>query len=96
MEFVLLVLLLLAVALAIGGLVAVLLKETPEPDLFLKGMGYALMGNFLITIGPLPLPVTQIIGLVMASRAEYNSNSRFGALMVGVVLRLVSWLWSIA
>ncbi|MEX0926855.1 MAG: hypothetical protein WD208_09110 [Dehalococcoidia bacterium] len=93
MLFVFLAVLLVA-ALAVGGLVAVWLADEPEDGLFLKGMGYAFMGNFLINIGPLPLPVTQVIGAVMAARSETNSRSRWAAWGVGLALRVVPFLLS--
>lgn len=79
---------------ALGGLVSVLLAEDrAEEGLFLKGMAYAFLGNFLINIGSIPIPATQIIGFVMASLADRNAKSRFAAWGIGLAMWVVPWLF---
>ncbi len=87
----LVILLLLFASAALGGVLAVLLRSEPEEGLFWKGMGYALLGNFLITIGPWPIPVTQIIGALMAANADINRLSRWAAFGLGLAFRVLGF-----
>jgi hypothetical protein len=89
----LLVLLVLAAAAALGGVLADFLKNEPEEGLFLKGMGYALMGNFLITISSVPILATQTIGAIMAANSPMNRRSRWAAWGLGLAFRAVSFLF---
>lgn len=82
-------LLILIGVLLLTGWVATALAEEPEEGLFLKGVGYALLGNFLINLGSVPIPLTQIIGAFMAARSPVNRRSRWWAWGIGLALRIL-------
>lgn len=76
----------------LSGWLATAMRDTDEQHLFWKGVGYFLLGNLIVNIGAVPIPVPQIIGAVLARRCQYNQRSRWVPWGIGLGVRLLGLL----
>jgi hypothetical protein len=75
----------LALFALVAGWLARQQAEQPERNLFVKGIGYMLLGGFTVWIGSVPLPAPQFVGAMVAAGSRRNRASRWAAYAVGLV-----------
>jgi hypothetical protein len=68
-------------------------EDRDEEMLFLKLMGYALLGAFTFRINGFPLPIGILITLWMASNAQINQKARRVTAGIGFVLFLIGLIF---
>lgn len=64
-------------------------EDRAEELLFLKLVGYGILGVFLLWLGGFPLPLGLIIALFMAANATVNRNARRAAAISAFLLMLL-------
>jgi len=64
-------------------------EDRTEELLFLKLVGYGILGVLLLWLGGFPLPVGLIIGLVIAGNAPVNRSARRAASVAAFLLMLL-------
>ena len=86
-----LILLLLAlVVLAVLALIGLQMAEDRDEDLlFLKLVGYAILGAFTFKINGFPLPVGFVIALIKAANAAVNRKARQMVAVISFALMLL-------